>query len=184
MIRKLSTIVAAAALAFVPLASSAAVTAGTELVGQIDQSVSSTNAYAGQQVTISNVHSVDNNITGARIIGHVADVVKAGQGRPAQIALAYDTLITRSGTRYALNGRTTQVQVDTKNNTLKEAGGALAGMIVGNIVGKAVGTNVGGLLGAAGGYVIAKNNRAQVSIPAGSAVTVQVLSARPQARRY
>jgi hypothetical protein len=183
MNRRLFTIFAAAAIAFVPLAASAAITPGTELTGTIDQGISSSNATVGQQFTVSNVHSADNNITGATIYGHVADVIKAGQGRPGQIGLAYDRLVTRSGNTYALNGRTTQVQVDTKNNALKEAGGALAGMIVGNIVGKAVGTNVGGLLGAAGGYVVAKNNRAQVSIPQGSTVTVQVLTARPQARR-
>ncbi len=181
MIRKFSTLFAAVALAFVPLAASAAITAGTELTGTIDQSVSSGNATVGQQVTISNVHSADNNITGAMIYAHVADVVKAGQGRPGQIALGYDRLVTRSGNSYALDGRTTNVEVDTQNNTVKEAGGALVGMIVGNIVGKKLGTNAGGLLGAAGGYIAAKNNRAQVSIPQNSAVTVQVLRARRQA---
>ncbi|GAC1574444.1 MAG: hypothetical protein NVS3B7_06320 [Candidatus Elarobacter sp.] len=182
MIRRLSALAAAVAFAFVPLAASAAVTAGTELTGSIDQSLNSGGATVGQQFTMSNVHSADNNITGATIYGHVADVVKAGQGRPGSIGLAYDRLVTRSGSTYALDGRTTQVQENTANNTAKEAGGALIGMIVGNIVGKKLGTNAGGLLGAAGGYIIAKNNREQVTIPQNSAVTVQVLRARAQAR--
>jgi hypothetical protein len=70
----------------------------------------------------------------------------------------------------------------TKNNALKEVGGALGGMIVGNVLGKAVGINGGGLAGAAGGFLLAKNSKQNMSIPAGSVVTVQLQSARRQAR--
>ena len=56
-------------------------------------------------------------------------------------------------------------------------------MIVGNIIGKKLGTNAGGLLGAAGGYIYAKNAKQNVTIPANSAVTVQVIRARRQAGR-
>ena len=63
--------------------------------------------------------------------------------------------------------------MNTKSNAGNEVAGAVAGMIVGNIVGKKVGTNMGGLLGAAGGYIYAKNAKQNVTIPANSAVTVQ-----------
>jgi hypothetical protein len=180
MIRKLAIALTAAAVAFIPLAASAAVTAGTELVGTIDQNVSSKDAVVGQRITISNVHSQDNNVTGAIIYGHVDDVQPAGQGRAGKVSIAYDTLKTRSGNTYALTGRTTGVTENTKSNVVNEAGGAVAGMIVGNILGKKVGTNMGGLLGAAGGYLYAKNAKQNVTIPANSVVTVQVLTARRQ----
>jgi hypothetical protein len=180
MIRTLATALAAAALAFVPLAASADISPGTELVGNFDQSLSSKDVVVGQRFTISNVHSQDNNITGATIYGHVDGVQSAGQGRPGQISLAYDQLRTRSGGRYALNGRTTAVQENTKNNTVNEAGGAVAGMIIGNILGKKLGTNAGGLLGAAGGYIYAKNAKQNVTIPQSSVVTVQVIRAARQ----
>ena len=188
MIRKLAIALTAAVVAFVPLAASAAVTPGTELVGNVDQSISSKDAVVGQRVTISNVHSQDNNITGAIIYGHVDDVQPAGQGRPGKVSIAFDSLKTRSGNTYALTGRTTGITENTKSNAVNEAGGAIAGMIVGNIVGKKIGTNLGGLLGAAGGYVYAKNAKQNVTIPANSVVTVQVLTARRQGstatRRY
>jgi hypothetical protein len=171
----------AAALAFAPLAVSAQLTAGTELSGTIDQSIDSKSAVVGQRFTMSNVHSQDNNINGATLYGHVCDVQSASQGRSARISLCVDKLHTRSGNSYALSGRITNAQVNTKSNALNEAGGAVAGMIVGNIVGKTVGTNVGGLLGAAGGYLYAKNARQNVTIPQNTPVTVQVLSARRQA---
>ncbi len=180
MIRKLAIALTAAAVAFIPLAASAAITPGTELVGTIDQNISSKDAVVGQRITISNVHSQDNNVTGATIYGHVDDVQPAGQGRAGKVSIAYDTLKTRSGNTYALTGRTTGVTENTKSNVVNEAGGAVAGMIVGNILGKKVGTNMGGLLGAAGGYVYAKNAKQNVTIPANSVVTVQVLTARRQ----
>jgi hypothetical protein len=180
MIRKLALALTAAAVAFIPLAASAAVTPGTELVGTIDQSLSSKDAVVGQRLTISNVHSQDNNITGATIYGHVDSVQSAGQGTPGKISIAFDTLKTRSGNTYALTGRATGITENTKSNVVNEAGGAVAGMIVGNILGKKVGTNMGGLLGAAGGYIYAKNAKQNVTIPANSVVTVQVLTARRQ----
>jgi hypothetical protein len=183
MIRRFPILIALAALAFVPLAAQAQVTPGTDLVGTLAQSVDSKSAVAGQQVIITNVHSLDNNIVGATIYGHVCSVQAASQGRTAQLQICVDTLRTRAGNTYALQGRVVGAQVVTKNNTLNEAGGAVAGMILGNILGKRIGTNAGGLLGAAGGYLYAKNAKQNVSIPANSTVTVQVLSARRQATR-
>lgn len=183
MIRRLPTLFAAAALAVVPLAASAQISPGTELSGTIDQSVDSKNAVVGQQVTFSNVHSIDNKINGATMYGHVCDVQSAGQGRPARLQVCMDTLHTRSGNSYALDGRVTGAQVNTKSNAGNEVAGAVGGMIVGNILGKKLGTNAGGLLGAAGGYIYAKNAKQNVTIPANTPVTVQVLSARRQATR-
>jgi hypothetical protein len=181
MIRRFTTLAAAAALAVVPLVALADVGAGTELSGNLDQPIDSKNAVVGQRFTMSNVHSQDNNINGATLYGHVCDVQSAGQGRPGKLELCVDKLHTRSGNSYALDGRITAAQVNTKSNVGNEVAGAVGGMIVGNILGKKVGTNMGGLLGAAGGYLYAKNARQNVTIPANTPVTVQVLKARRQA---
>ncbi len=183
MIRRLPALISAAALALIPLAAHAQISAGTDLVGNMNQSINSGSAVVGQRVIIGNVHSQDNNITGATIYGHVCDVQSASQGRAGKLQICVDKLNTRSGNTYVLDGRVVGAQVNTKNNTLNEAGGAVAGMILGNILGKRVGTNAGGLLGAAGGYLYAKNAKQNVTIPANSVVTVQVLQARRQAIR-
>ncbi|HEX3466573.1 MAG TPA: hypothetical protein VHT05_00575 [Candidatus Elarobacter sp.] len=179
MTRILSALVAAA-LAAAPLAAQAAISPGTDLVGNLQSNVDSKNAVVGQRVVIGNVHSQNNDVTGAVMYAHVCDVQSASQGRAARLQICIDTLRTHSST-YALNGRVVAAQVNTKNNTLNEVGGAVAGMILGNIIGKRVGTNAGGLLGAGGGYLYAKNAKQNVTMPAGSTVTVQVLSARRQA---
>ncbi len=175
--------IAAAFIGLAPISALAAVTqigSGTILVGNLDQSLDSKSVQVGQRFTMSNVHTQDNNINGATMYGHVSDVQRAGQGRTAKIELAFDKLHTRSGNSYALSGRAQNVQANTKNNTLKEVGGAVAGMIVGNVLGKMVHTNVGGLLGAGGGYILAKNSKENITIPQSSTVTVQVTSARRQ----
>lgn len=181
MIHRFLTLVATAAIALVPLAAQAQVSAGTDLVGNMSRSLNSGSAVYGQRVIIGNVHSQDNNITGATIYAHVCDVQHASQGRAGKLEICVDKLNTRSGNAYVLDGRVVGAQVNTKNNALNEAGGALAGMIVGNILGKRLGTNAGGLLGAGGGYLYAKNAKQNVTIPANSVVTIQVIEARRQA---
>lgn len=154
---------------------------GMQFSGTLQQNVSSKTANVGDQVTLVNVNSSDGEITGARMFGHIVTVTRAGQGRNAQVLMSFDTLQLSNGASYPVVGEVTQAQVNTKNNGAKEALGTVGGMIVGNILGKWVGTNVGGLLGAAGGYIVAKNNREDVSIPANSNVSVRLVQPRPQA---
>jgi hypothetical protein len=180
--RTLRTLLVAAAAALVPLAASAAISSGTELVGSLDQSIDSKSAVIGQRFTMSGVHSQSNDINGATLYGHVCDVQHASQGRPGKLELCFDRLRTRSGGSYAVEGRVTNAQVNTKSNALKEAGGAVAGMIVGNIIGKKLGTNMGGLIGAGGGYLYAKNSKENVTMPANSLISMEVLRARAQTR--
>jgi len=179
-VRTFLAAVAAAFIGLVPISALANIGPGTVLVGSMDQSLDSKSVQVGQRFTMSDVHSQDNDINGGTIYGHVSDVQRAGQGRPGKIELAFDKLRTRSGNSYALTGRAQNVQTNTKNNALKEVGGAVAGMIVGNVLGKMVHTNAGGLLGAGGGYILAKNNKENVSIPQHAVVSVQVTSARRQ----
>jgi len=180
----LSTTAAAMLIGLSPLAVSAAVSVGTQLTGSIDQSLSSNHATVGEAFTMSNVRSSDNNITGARVYGHVLNVQKAGQGTPGKISLAYDRLVTRAGTSYAISGNTVSADTQTKSNAIKEVGGAVVGSIVGNYLGKHVGgiaSGLGGVIGAGGGYLAAKNNKQNVEITPNSTVVLQVTQARRQA---
>jgi hypothetical protein len=171
-----------AALAFAPMVASAAISPGTTLVGNLDQDISS-KTQVGSPFTMSNVHSQSRDINGATIYGHVAAVSGPSQGRNAQIVLAFDKLHTRAGNSYAIVGSATQQTVNTKSNALKEVGGAAAGAIVGSIIGRSLlHTNLGAPVGAAGGYIAAKNNRAGIDMPANSQVTVEIQSARLQSR--
>jgi hypothetical protein len=160
--------------------------AGAQYAGTITTSVNTGNAYVGQPVTLSNVSSEDGSVRGAHMYGTVTRVIRAGQGQPAQLRMTFTKLVLSNGTTYAIDGVVTGMQAQTHTNALKEVGGAVAGMIVGNIIGKTIfhaSTGIGGFLGAAGGYLVAKNNRQNMSVPAGSAVRVTLRTVRRQAIR-
>jgi hypothetical protein len=175
----------ASVLLFAQVAS-AAPYAGAQYAGVMTKSIDSASAYVGEPVTLSRVTSEDGSVSGATMYGTVTRVVKAGQGRPASLQMTYSRLVLPNGTTYAIDGVVTGMQAQTKNNALKEVGGAVAGMIVGNIIGKGIfhmSGGVPGFLGAAGGYLIAKNNRENVTVPSGSTVRVTLRTVRQQARR-
>jgi len=173
-------------MVLVTQAASAAPHAGAQYAGFITTSVSTSNAYVGEPVTLTRVTAEDGSVAGARMYGTVTRVIKPGQGQPAQLQMTFTKLVLPSGATYAIDGVVTGMQAQTKNNALKEAGGAIAGMIVGNIIGKTIfhaATGIGGFLGAVGGYLIARNNRTNVTVPAGSAVRVSLRTVRRQAIR-
>jgi hypothetical protein len=182
-------IASAAALVSILMVAQVAVAApyaGQQLAGTITTSVSTSNAYVGQPVTLQNVTSEDDSVRGATMYGTVTHVVRAGQGRPAQLQMTFHRLVLPSGATYAVNGVVTGMQAQTKSNALKEVGGAVAGLIVGNIIGKTIfhaSTGIGGFLGAAGGYLVAKNSRENMTVSSGTAVRVTLRTARRQAHR-
>jgi hypothetical protein len=156
---------------------------GMQFTGTLWQGLSSKTANVGDPVVLTNVISTDDTITGARMFGHVVAVTRAGEGRNAQIYLSFDTLQMQNGQSYPVVGEVTRLEVKTPNNGAKEALGALGGLIVGNVIGKWIGlpVNVGAVAGATGGYLIAKNSRENINIPANSNVGVRLVRPRPQA---
>jgi hypothetical protein len=174
----------AAVLALLPVAAVAQVAPGTTLNGTIQQDINTASATVGQPVVLTNVASANGSgaIVGARLAGEITDVQRAGQGRPAKLQMRFDRLRLPDGRVYQVDGVVTGTAAQTKNNALKEVGGAVVGMLVGNALGKTIGLNGGGIVGAGGGYLLAKNNRQNMTISAGSVVTVRIDSARRQAR--
>ena len=178
MVRKFVIATFAALFAVLPLAASAQIEPGSTLVGTVDQNLNSGSAQPGQPFTISRARTTDGSIRGATIYGHVASVQRAGQGTPGKIRLAFDRVTTRSGAVYQVEGYASQVDVVTKNNTGKELIGAAAGALVGGLLFH----GVGALVGAGTGGLFAKNNRQNVTVPAGSQITVRIVRMRRQPR--
>lgn len=173
---------AAAILTTHQLPASAAPSTGTQYAGIIAQTLDAKSAYAGEPVTLTHVTSSDGRISNGTMYGRVTHAVAPGQGRPAQVQMVFTKLVLPGQGTYAVDGVVTGMTAQTKSNAGKEAVGAVAGMLVGNAIGKTVfHMSGGGFLGAAGGYLIAKNNRADMTVPAGSAVHVELRSVRSQA---
>lgn len=158
----------------------AAPAAGQQYAGIMSRTVDAKSAYVGQPITLTHVTSQDGTIAGATMYGTVTSVVHPSQGKAAQIQMTFTKLVTPSAT-YAVDGVVSGMTAQTKSNALKEAGGAVAGMLVGNMIGKTIfHASGGGFLGAIGGYLVAKNNRADMTVPAGTTVRVSLRAARRQ----
>ena len=157
--------------------------AGGELTGGITAGLDSKTAFVGEDVILSGVSSADGSIHNATLYGSVTEVSHPSQGRAAQLDIHFERLQLRNGATYRVDGVVTQMNVNTKNNALKEVGGALAGMLIGNAIGKTVfGASGGGIVGAIGGFFVAKDNKTDVVVPQNSLVTVHLISARRQGR--
>ena len=103
----------------------------------------------------------DASYANATIRGHVEHVVKAGQGRKAEIDLAFDTIVLGNGASSPISGHVLNIQEKKKSAILQQAAGAGIGMIAGNIVGKMLHTNLGGLAGAGGGFFVCEQSQDQ-----------------------
>lgn len=166
-----------------PLPAGAPAQPGREATGLLETPLDSKTAYVGEEVALGNVASTDGTIRGATLNGTVVNVARPGQGRNAQIQIHFDSLRRADGERTPVDGVVESMQVQTKNNALKEAGGALLGMLAGNALFQTLfGVSGGGVIGAIGGFFIAKDNRADIVIPENTAITVQLVPLRRQAR--
>jgi hypothetical protein len=156
---------------------------GTQLQGTITTSLNTANAFVGEDVTVANVASENGAIQGALLRGTVTNVTRAGLGRPARIGLNFNYLTLPNGTTEPIDAVTLSVNAQTKSNAATEAGGALGGMFAGNAIAKTLfAASGGGLIGAVGGFLLAKNSHQNMTVPAGSVVAVRIVTPRRQAQ--
>ncbi|MBV9270608.1 MAG: hypothetical protein JO165_05910 [Candidatus Eremiobacteraeota bacterium] len=174
----LAAVLAVVASVLSTLVVQASPVAGGQYTGQIANPIDSRTAYVGQSVQLTRVNGP--GVNDGIMYGTVSNVVHAGQGRRAQLQITFHRLVTGNAT-YAVDGVVTSANAQTKTNVGREAVGAVAGMLVGNAIGKTVfHTGLGGLLGAAGGFLIARNNRQDLAISKNSTVNVKLLSSHRQ----
>ena len=114
--------------------------------------------------------------TGAKVYGTVTEVVSGGDkiGGVPTLGLAFDALTVEDGSRVPISARfLQQAKSDTGKDAAKILGGAAAGAVVGHQVKKDdKGTIIGGILGGAAGAAAAKNTGGEVSLPAGTVISV------------
>jgi hypothetical protein len=165
------------------------IAAGTPISGRLagDLDTSKVNVGDGFSLAVTRPYPNDDiSYSGAYVRGHVARVVRAGQGRKPELDLAFDSITLASGETAPLSGHVLDVTPRKKTAIPQQAAGAGVGMIVGNIIGKTVfHTGIGGLVGAAGGFTYANNLKSNFVLPADSLVELQTDAEvpRPQARR-
>lgn len=151
---------------------------GATLATTLNLSLNTKSAYVGQPISLLVVQPYPNDATvlhGSKIYGHVTRVQKASQGRNPELELALDSILLAGATkRTPMQATISKIAPKQGPNVVYGAAGALVGMFLGNWIGKMVGTNAGGAIGAAGGFLLASNNKKDIELGEGSAVSVQL----------
>ncbi len=150
---------------------------GAQIVGRMQQDVSTANAHVGDQFSMDVVPpypSGDAAFQGAVIVGQITSVTRAGQGTKPALGVQFDYLRMPDGTTVNISGTLTQAQQNNQQkNGARVALATLGGMLLGNVIGKTVfHTGGGGIAGAAGGFLYGYNQKTNFTIPAGSNATV------------
>ena len=112
---------------------------------------------------------------GSAVQGSVTQVVSGSKkvGGTPTLGITFDGLTAGSGAAVGINAQfVQQAASDTGKDTAKIVGGAAAGAIIGHQVSHKNGAIVGGILGGATGTAVARNTGGEVSLPAGTVVSV------------
>ncbi len=139
---------------------------------QMNDNIDSGSAYAGERFTARLVAPYPNDdvtFANAVVNGRVIKVVQAGQGRNPELHFAWESITLQNGTSYPINAEMTQGGPQTQNrNGGHVALTTIGGMIAGNILGKTIfHTNAGGAIGAAGGFLVGYNKKANITMKQG-----------------
>jgi hypothetical protein len=117
---------------------------------------------------------------GSRVIGSVTFVERGGKFKErARLGVRFETLVLQDGTRMPLRTETIfrDGEAPGSGSAAKVGGGAVGGAILGAIIGGAKGAAIGASAGAGGGAaVVAAGDRAAATFPAGTPLTVRILS--------
>ena len=140
---------------------------------QMQDTVDSGSAYAGEHFTARVVAPYPNDDTtfaNAIVHGTVVKVIPAGQGRNPELHFSWDAVTLQNGTSYPLNAVMTNGGPKSQNrNGGHVALTTIGGMIAGNILGKTIfHTNAGGAVGAATGFLVGYNKKANVVMKHGT----------------
>ena len=117
---------------------------------------------------------------GARALGSVTQVELGGKFKErARLGVRFNTLVLADGTRLPINTETVyrEGEAPGDSSAAKIGGGAVGGAIIGAILGGAKGAAIGAGAGAGGGAAaVAASDRKPATLPAGTPVTVRILS--------
>jgi hypothetical protein len=117
---------------------------------------------------------------GTRAIGSVIQVERGGKFKEsARLGIRFTTLVLADGTRLPMSTDVIYREGEGPGNAsaAKIGGGAVGGAILGAILGGAKGAAIGATAGAGGGVAaVEAGDRSEVTLPAGSPLTVRLLT--------
>jgi hypothetical protein len=164
------------------LAQTVTLSQGQQINIQMQDTIDSGSAYAGEHFTarvVAPYPNDDTTFSDALVHGTVIKVVPAGQGRNPELHFSWGSITLQNGSSYPLNAEMTTGGAQQQNrNGGHVALTTIGGMIAGNILGKTIfHTNAGGAIGAATGFLVGYNKKANIVLKQGT--NVQLTLTRP-----
>src|SRR5439155_14155402 len=116
----------------------------------------------------------------SKALGSVTVVERGGKFKErARLGIRFHTLVLADGTRVPISTDAIYREGESPANSsaAKVGGGAVGGAILGAILGGGKGAAIGATAGAGGGAaVVAAGDRSAATLPAGTPMTVRILS--------
>ncbi|RPH54690.1 MAG: TrbI/VirB10 family protein [Acidobacteria bacterium] len=156
-------------------------TAGTEIVAALQNTIDTGENKVGDRVNLRTVEDVRiNEVTvvpaGSTINGEVTHVDGAGRvAGGAELTLRFTELVTPDGKSYPISATPLRLEGkgDAKKSALQIGGGAVAGGVIGGILGGKDDIGKGAAVGAAVGTGVAVATKGkQIVLPAGQKIKV------------
>jgi hypothetical protein len=156
-------------------------TAGTEIVSALQNTIDTGQNKVGDKVSLRTVEDVRvNEVTvvpaGATINGEVTHIDPAGRvAGGAELTLRFTELVTTDGKSYPISATPLRLEGkgDAKKSALQIGGGAVAGGVLGGILGGKGDIGKGAAVGAAVGTGVAVATKGkQIVLPAGQKIKV------------
>jgi hypothetical protein len=148
------------------------VPSGDSIYATMQTPLDTKTANTGDHFTMNVVepYPADIDLSGATIVGHVAKVVRAGQGTKPELDLQFDRLVYSDGSSVPLEATLSSLQSKNQaKNGAAVAAKTIGGMILGNIIGKTIfHTGGGGVVGAIGGFLYGDNEKTDIHVDQGA----------------
>ncbi len=160
----------------------ATVPAGSTINTQLTSAdVDTKRAKDGDLITLQVIPpypSGEQTLQGASIHAHVASVRPAGQGRPALLTLAFDSITFADGRNEPISGSVLKMGAKKENTVARKGigsavGAAVGSQTIGRLLGGTLGSVVGIAGGAAAGYAYGSNDKPNFDLSTGSQVQIQ-----------
>lgn len=151
---------------------------GSIINATLDTALNTADAYIGQPITLTvpqNAQDTPSALAGATIYGKVIEAQGAAQGTNPSVQIAVDSIaLAKSTDPQPIAAKVLKVDPTQGSMIAKEAAGTLGGMLLGNWIGKSMDSNQGGLIGAVGGYLLTSNSKANMTVPSGTPVSLEL----------
>jgi len=149
---------------------------GARIQARFDQEISSKTAQNGDKFTMTEhegvFHKAPAALRGAKISGHVENVVPASHSHKAAMNVIIDDITLANGTTEPVQAKVTSLKsIEPHTHHIRDVGLVLGGAVAGHM---AAGRHHGGLAGAAGGFALATGLKSNIDVKRGTLVDLKL----------